>query len=85
MSGVTVARLVSWRPEELRDLAGSSGHSAYYDPGSESLRNIALAGLARDDLITTGGPGGSVAGAVKVVQQLNPFLWPLGEGARRLP
>lgn len=35
------------------DLAGAPGHLGYFDRGSESMRNMALVGLGRGDLVTT--------------------------------
>lgn len=35
-------------------LAASSGHNAYFDQGSESLRNLALIGIDRGELVTDG-------------------------------
>ncbi|MDI2097741.1 alpha/beta hydrolase [Ruicaihuangia caeni] len=34
----------------------SSGHNAYFEPGTESLRNLALIGIGRGGLVTDGTP-----------------------------
>lgn len=47
------------------EMAPSSGHSEYYDQDTESLRNLALIGLGRGELITEGEPGGSLTGTAK--------------------
>jgi hypothetical protein len=37
-----------------RVLEGSTGHNAYFSPGSESMRNLALIGINRGELVTDG-------------------------------
>ena len=44
-------------------LASSTGHDAYFEPGSESLRNLALIALGKGYLVTTDAPGAIVAKA----------------------
>ena len=39
-------------PETGNELAASSGHLGYFDAGTEAMRNMALVGLDRGDLVT---------------------------------
>ncbi|SDS57493.1 Alpha/beta hydrolase [Microterricola viridarii] len=53
-------------PLTQKELAGSVGHNAYFAPGSESQRNLALIGIGRGDWVTDGGtlpPGTMLATA----------------------
>ncbi len=43
-------------------LTGSHGHNEYFTPGSESVRNLALIGIDRADLVSVGGDPGEKAG-----------------------
>ncbi|MBC7724593.1 MAG: hypothetical protein H7146_07575 [Burkholderiaceae bacterium] len=38
-------------------LSAAAGHLGYFDPGSESMRNMALVGIDRGDLVTSGAAG----------------------------
>jgi hypothetical protein len=48
-------------------LAGSSGHNEYWSPGTESMRNLALVGINKGDLVTDG----SVLDSVRTLAMLN--------------
>ena len=38
-------------------LAGSSGHNEYFTAGTECMRNLAVIGIDRGDLVIAGGSG----------------------------
>ncbi|WP_426623797.1 alpha/beta hydrolase [Leifsonia sp. McL0607] len=48
-------------PITHRALAGSSGHNEYFTAGTECMRNLALIGIDRGDLVLGGGPAATQA------------------------
>ena len=40
-------------PLDGRAMTGSTGHNGYFDAGSQTMRNLALIGIGRGDLVTT--------------------------------
>jgi hypothetical protein len=46
-------------PLTHRALSGSSGHNEYFTAGTECMRNLAMIGIDRGDLVITGGGSGT--------------------------